>query len=549
MAENRHPLAAVVGNDLFERFDHGAAKRRNVHVRAVAAGDERLPGFIVLGLELFHWHVSVGFAVVLRYTVVNANVLTGECRIRPGGFHGALHRAGIDRMDGLVGQPACCLVRLFPASRCKRRVSFSMVEFDPFGQTVSHQNQFHLSRSRQSPHHSTGPFSTPRGGWGSVPGMNNDLLEWARDLAPRIDALAAEIEAQRRLPEALLEELFAQDIFRALVPRALGGQERELPEFMAAVEQLARADASTAWCVNQAGVFATMSAWFEPEGAAEIWADEHCAIGNGPPPLGTATVIDGGFEVTGRWSFSSGCDHATWLSGIARVHNAEARMFFFPRAEVNFHDTWDVRGLRGTGSHDFSVDARFVPMRRSVKVPTGAVPTAAGQRPGPLFVVPTVLLFACGFAAVAVGVARGALDDALALARAKTARFSRTALKADPHVLEQVGRAETVLRGARHYLFGTVAEVWVEVLRSGSIGLQQRILLRMAATHCIRESARVVDIAYNVAGTDAIHEAQSLQRRFQDMHVITQHVQARTAFYAGLGGYFLNGDWPDSPYI
>jgi alkylation response protein AidB-like acyl-CoA dehydrogenase len=141
------------------------------------------------------------------------------------------------------------------------------------------------------------------------------------------------------------------------------------------------------------------------------------------------------------------------------------------------------------------------------------------------------------------------LDDVLALARGKTARFSRTALKADPHVLEQVGRAETLLRAARHHLFGTVAQVWAEVLRSGSTSLEQRILLRMATTHCIRESARVVDIAYNLAGTDAIHEAQSLQRRFQDMHVITQHVQARTAFYAGLGGYFLNGDWPGGPYI
>lgn len=379
--------------------------------------------------------------------------------------------------------------------------------------------------------------------------MNDDLVGWAEDLAPSIEALAPEIDAQRKLPVSLLEELFAQDVFRALVPRALGGQERELPEFMAALERLAQADASTAWCVNQGAVFATTSAWFEPQGAAEIWADERCAIGNGPPPLGAATVAEGGFKVTGRWSFSSGCDHATWLAGIARVQDAEARMFFFPRAEVDFHDTWDVRGLRGTGSYDFSVDDRFVPTRRSVKVPTGPVPTGIAQPPGPLFVVPIVLLFACGFAAVAVGVARGALDDALVLARRKTARFNRTALNADPHVLEQVGRAETFLRAARQLLFGTVAEVWPEVAAAGKISRQQRILLRMAATHCLRESARVVDIAYNIAGTDAIHQHQSLQRRFQDMHVITQHVQARTAFYPVLGRFFLNGEWPDSPYI
>jgi alkylation response protein AidB-like acyl-CoA dehydrogenase len=379
--------------------------------------------------------------------------------------------------------------------------------------------------------------------------MKGDLVEWAERLAPRVEAWASEIDAQRKLPESLLEELFAQDIFRALVPRAMGGQERELPEFVATVEVLARADASTAWCVNQGGVFASTSAWFDPEGAAEIWADEHCAIGNGPPPLGAATPVDGGFEVTGRWSFSSGCDHASWLSGIARVKDAEARMFYFPRAEVNFHDTWNVRGLRGTGSYDISVEARFVPIRRSVVVPTGPVPGELSPAPGPLFAIPIVLLFACGFAAVAVGVARGALDDAIILARSKTARFNRTALNADPHVLDQVGRAETLLLAARQLLFATVADVWSAVVAAGQISQEQRILLRMAATHCIRESARVVDIAYNIAGTNAIHHDQSLQRRFQDMHVITQHVQARTAFYPVLGTFFLNGEWPDSPYI
>ncbi len=384
-----------------------------------------------------------------------------------------------------------------------------------------------------------------------MPGMNDDLLEWAKDLAPRVAALAPEIEAQRRLPEVLLEELFAQDIFRALVPRALGGQERELPEFMAAVEVLARADASTAWCVNQAGVFATIAALFEPEGAAEIWANERCAIGNGPPPPGTAEVVDGGFEVTGRWSFSSGCDHATWAAGLARVQHGqrkETRMFFFSQEDVSFSDTWNVRGLRGTGSYDFSVDAQFVPARHTVSFDRSNE-VATARYPGALSSIPMVLMFGCGFAAVAVGLARGALDDALAIARHKTARFDRAALNADPHVLEQVGRAETLLLAARQLLFPTVSQVWSAVVAAGEISRAQRILLRMAATHCIRESARIVDIAYNIAGTDAIHEDQSLQRRFQDMHVITQHVQARSAFYPGLGAFFLNGDWPDSPYI
>lgn len=377
--------------------------------------------------------------------------------------------------------------------------------------------------------------------------MDEELIGWARALGPLVARRAAEIEERRRLTEDVLDALLAADVFRLLVPAALGGRERPFPEFMRIVELLAQADASTAWCVNQGGVFATMAAWCDPDGAHEIWSDERCAIANGTPPPGTATRLIDGFRVDGRWSFSSGCDHATWIAALARLDEgdpADVRFFFLPRGDVRFHDTWDVRGLRGTGSYDFSVTGARVPERRSVTV-SAAPPHVSG----PLYVIRPMLLFACGFAAVSVGLARAALDDALTIVRDKRPRYARIASRADPLALDWVGRAEARWGAARAFLFSTVGEVWDAVAARGAITVEERVRLRMAGTHCIRECAAVVERAYDLAGTDGIHEAHPLQRRFQDMHVVAQHVQARRAMYPQIGEFYVTGKAPETPHI
>lgn len=362
-------------------------------------------------------------------------------------------------------------------------------------------------------------------------------LQTAETFAPRIADLADEIEKAKELPAALASDMADAGLFRLLVPRRFGGLEMDYPEYIRVVQTIARADGSVAWCVNQGCVWATNAAFLPPETAEEIWSDPRAAVANGPPVRAEAREVAGGHEISGEWMFSSGCRHATWLSAMAAVEGppmgAGARIFFLPVGDAEIVDAWDVAGLRGTGSHRFRVDKLFVPAARSVA--TAAPP----RETGPLYAISLGLKFACGFAAVALGVARGAVDFATDLATGKIRRYSNKLLKDEPWVQEQMGRAETLWHAADTFLHGTVSKVWTSVEANGAISPDGRIMLRMAGTHTIRQAAEVVDLAYNVCGTDGIFQDREIQRRFQDIHVITQHLQGRTAVYEYLGRHFL----------
>ena len=377
----------------------------------------------------------------------------------------------------------------------------------------------------------------------------NTALEIARQLTPRIREAQDRIDEERELPEALADALKQAGVFRLLVPRSLGGSELAYPSYLDVIEEISAADGSAGWCVNQAAVFATRSAFMARDAAREIWGNERGVVANGPPPSGEAAEVEGGYRLSGRWTFSSGCRHATWLAGIAAVkengerrHLADGkpdvRFMLFPKSEAEIIDTWDVRGLRGTGSHHFTVDDVFVPRARAPSI------WAASIEPGVLYVIPMNLLFACGFAAVALGVARSALDAMLEMCGTKVPRGARRLLRDQDTVQRQVGQAETIWHCARAFLHESVREVWDSVSSSDTITVRERIRLRMAGTHSIRLAAQAVDLAYEVAGSDAIFMSSPVQRRFQDIHVIIQHVQARSAHYDSIGRFLLGLD-PD----
>ncbi|GIX49223.1 MAG: acyl-CoA dehydrogenase [Candidatus Tectimicrobiota bacterium] len=380
--------------------------------------------------------------------------------------------------------------------------------------------------------------------------LRRSPLETAHALAPRIHARAAEIEAQRELPPDLVAELIDAGFFRLLVPRSLGGAELDLPTYVEVIEVLAHADGSTAWCVNQGAVFATNAAYVREEVARRIWGDPRTVVANGPAPSATATVVPGGYRVSGRWTFSSGCCHANWLAGFAVILDGdtprrrpdgtpEARYMLFPKEAAEIIDTWQVRGLRGTGSHHFAVRDLFVPSACTVWSYSDPP-----REPGPLYVYPMVLLFASGFAAVALGVARCALDAFVALANEKKPRGDEQPLREQPLVQAQMGQAEATWRAARAFLYETVRDVWEAVCRTRTITLEQRVRLRLATTHAIRQAAQAVDLVYHASGATAIYISHPIQRCFQDIHVITQHVQARLAHYEAVGRFFLGLEPP-----
>ena len=359
-------------------------------------------------------------------------------------------------------------------------------------------------------------------------------LARAQALAPRIAAAADAIDEARELPADLADEMKAQGLFRLLVPRSVGGEEMDWPDYLDVVRTVAAADASVGWCLNQGAVFATTCCRAPPALAREVWGDPRTVVGNGPPQGRVElTPVAGGFRLRGRWMFSSGCRHANWLAALSGGAGQPPRLHLLPREDAELVDVWDVRGLRGTGSFSFRVDDVLVPDARTMRLD---VPP---REPGPIYVIPQGLLFACGFGSVALGVARAGLDATIELAADKRPRFGSAPLCEDPVIQRQIGQAEAQWAAAKALLSEAVATVWQAVRARGRIDVAERIALRMAGTHAIRQSAAVVDSAYNLSGSSTIFAERAIQRRFQDIHVITQQIQGREAHYETAGQFFL----------
>src|SRR5215510_6854667 len=253
-------------------------------------------------------------------------------------------------------------------------------------------------------------------------------LARAEGLAPLIEASAAHGERERRLAEPLVALLHEARLYRLLLPRALDGAELDPVSFVRVMEAVSRADASTAWCLCQAAGCTMITGYVAPDVAREIFGDRRAVLAWGPSPDGRAVPVDGGYRVSGTFTFASGCRQATWLGGQCAIHDAdgtprrrpdgsgEARWMLFPAAQATILDTWRVIGLRATGSDSFTVSGLFVPREHSA----ARDDPAERRLGGPLYCFSTTSLYASGFAGVALGIARATLDAFVALAQAKT---------------------------------------------------------------------------------------------------------------------------------
>ena len=375
--------------------------------------------------------------------------------------------------------------------------------------------------------------------------MSAAPLDAARALGPLIRASAPETDAERELPRPLFEAMADAGLFRLGLPRAIGGAELDLPSYIQVIEEIGKSDASTGWVTNQVAIFATYAARMPHAAARAIWIDPpRSVVANTPMANAEAVVVPGGYRVTGRQGFSTGCRHASWLAAHATVveqgrprldeGQPELRYCFVPRAQAELLDTWQVRGMRGTGTHHFAVSDVFVPEERSVKSVTAPL-----IETGPLYQIPRTLVFASGDAAVALGTARSCLATFVELATTKTPRAMEALLRDQSMVQNDVGHAEADLRAGRAYLADAVGEIWRSLTRGEGITLEQRANLRLATTHGIRLAVRVVDAVYNMAGATAVYDGNPIQRYFQDVHVISQHLQARLSHYELVGRYWL----------
>ena len=374
----------------------------------------------------------------------------------------------------------------------------------------------------------------------------------ARALRPMLEALAPEIERGRRLPPALLAALHEAGLFRLLLPRSQGGAEVEPDVFMQMMEEIAKGDASTAWCIGQASGCSMSAAYLEPAVAREIFGRDPAAVLAWGPPSPTARAIaaPGGYRVTGTWGFASGGRHATWFGAHCAITEADGKLrldsagktaertMLFPAASATMTDVWNVVGLKGTASDNYSVSDLFV--REDHTVSRNA--QAERREPGPLYHLSDVALYSIGFAAVALGIARATLDAFVQIAQNKSPRGSRNTLRDNAVVQSQTAQGEARLASARLYLLQSVREVWREVKAAGTVTVDQRMAIRLASTFAIHQAKDVVDVIYHAVGATAIFESNPFERRFRDVHTVAQQLQGRQAHFETVGHHLLGGD-------
>jgi alkylation response protein AidB-like acyl-CoA dehydrogenase len=384
-----------------------------------------------------------------------------------------------------------------------------------------------------------------------LPGFG--LIERARALAPLITREADEIERTRRLTQPVVSALIENGLYRVLLPQSVGGAEAPPEIFMQMLEEVAKADASTAWCLGQCSVCAMTAAYLDPDAAREIFASPNGILAWGAIAH-EVKVVPGGYRANARWDFASGSRQASWLGAHVRVVEAdgtprlkpngapEVRTILFPVTSATMYDVWDVIGLNGTGTDSYSVDNLLIPEKFAALRDD---PTALREQ-GPLYKITTYTMYGLGFAAVSLGVARATLDAATDLARGK-ASVGIKAMRENNAVQAAIGRTEGNLRAARAYLYATADEVWRDLTRpGGDFTEEHRLALRLASTWTIHQAAAVVDAAYHMAGATAVFSANKFERRFRDMHAIAQQVQARDTHYEDVGKAILGAD-PGAP--
>jgi indole-3-acetate monooxygenase len=369
------------------------------------------------------------------------------------------------------------------------------------------------------------------------------LLEAARTLAPSLTARAPEMDAARRLPGDLAQTLAGQGFFRMVLPAEYQGLELPPVQMIEILETLGTANASVAWCVMIGATTALNAAYLPDHHARTIWADPNMITGGVFAPKGKAVREGDDYRVTGRWAWGSGSANCGWLLGGALVAGdgpPSARMMWFKREQVTLIDTWHTLGMRGTGSGDYEVDDVRIPADRSVSLTHDK---ARIERP--LYAFPAFGMLAMAIAGVALGNARGAIDDLVELAGGKVPTGSRRPLAERASTQVDVARAEGQLRSARVYLLDCAQVAFENAVQHGALSLADRANLRIAATHAVRTSAEVTRTMHDLGGGTSVYETCPLSRRFRDAHVATQHIMVAPGSFelAGRALLGIEGDY------
>ncbi len=386
----------------------------------------------------------------------------------------------------------------------------------------------------------------------------SDAMRAVDDMLAQVEPVlrqyAAQAEAERRLAPEAIEALHDAGVFRSLLPRAYGGLELDPLSALRLFEAIAHIDSAAGWIsANQSGI-STLPMLFPAACGEELFAQPRTLLAGGWFPPGKAEPVQGGYRVSGQWAFGSGSNYADWFTAQALVFengapklgpdgNPIPLIVWVRASEARVLDNWNTLGMRGTGSHDYVVDDAFVPEHRTWRIgPLGPLPPAYA---GPLYRMGIWIV--CPYnGAIALGIARAAVDDAIALAATKTPSYTMTGLADRPVVQDRIARAKATIEAGMSYIERSLQRAYEHTLASGQrIGVEQGIPLALSGSYGHEAANQAVDLVHSVVGTSGIRAEQRFQQYFRDVHTISQHAFSTPSRFESVGKLLLGRetDW------
>ena len=380
------------------------------------------------------------------------------------------------------------------------------------------------------------------------------LVQAAAALREVIRAHHHEIEHEQRLPKALVEQFHAAGFYRMVMPRALGGLQVDPLTYVRVVETLAEAAGSVGWNLANNSIGQLVTLGLPDDGVEEVYAHGADTVIAGTAVMGggQAVAVDGGYRVTGRWPFGTGCQESAWMLGSFQIlDDGQPRRSpdgssvhwrgVFARSDAQIVEgSWDVAGLRATGSFDWTVDDVFLPERRTMVHAGIPLDNQWKRWPGLSYALPAQAWVGPHHSAVITGIARAGIGALIELAAAKTPRGRTGRLCENPQVQDAVGRADTILNAGRAYRTATITDVWNTVAAGDDTTLEQRARCRLAAAHAADSAREAMDLVYRQGGSTSYRRDSRLAECWRDLHVVGQAVTLMPEWYP-MGGRVLLG--------
>jgi indole-3-acetate monooxygenase len=384
------------------------------------------------------------------------------------------------------------------------------------------------------------------------------LAAAAKAMQPAIRACREEIEREQRMPPSLFAQLREAGFYKMVIPRSLGGLEVDPLTYLRVVELLAEGAGSVGWNLGNGGVGQLVTLGLPDEGVDEIYGKRADTViaGTAVPGGGQAVPVKGGYRVSGHWQFGSGCQEASWMLGSFQVigddgqpqrHPDGGSLYWrgvFARAEAELvPGSWDVTGLRGTGSFDWTVKDVFLPERRTMPQIGIPLENQWARWPGLTYQLPVQCWVGPHHSAVITGIARAGIDALIELAGGKQPRGRPTGLLCDnPQVQDAVGRADAILNAGRAYRTAMITELWNTIAAGSDTTLEERARCRLAAVYAADNARQAMDLMYRAGGSTSFKRESRLAECWRDLHTVAQTVTLAPEWYPIGGRVYLGLD-------